>query len=74
MSKPPPPIPPGATPVWAEGYAARLFGLERQDNPYLDAADLQEDQWDDGWLFADVEITRRGMLSSPDEEQGEGEG
>ena len=45
-----------ATPVWAEGYGARLHGLSRQENPYLNAADAREDLWDDGWLFADAEI------------------
>ena len=59
MTETPPLRPPAdAPPAWAEGYAARLFGLERQDNPYLDAGDSAEDQWDDGWLFADIEITR----------------
>ena len=51
-------------PAWAEGYSARLRGLSRQDNPYLDAADMAEDQWDDGWLFADVEIAR-GRAEEP---------
>jgi len=58
MSKPAPKISPVALAVWAEGYTARLHGLERQGNPYLNAADLREDQWDDGWLFADLEIAR----------------
>jgi hypothetical protein len=55
-------VPPGATPAWAQGYTARLHGLDRQDNPYLNAADAREDQWDDGWLFADAELARRGGL------------
>lgn len=64
-SRPPSTASPGA--AWAEGYAARLRGHERQANPYLNAADAREDQWDDGWLFADVEITG-GRLGSRDKE------
>jgi hypothetical protein len=47
-----------ATPAWAEGYSYRLHGLERQDNPYLNAADGREAQWDDGWLYADAALAR----------------
>jgi ribosome modulation factor len=53
-------MPPGATDVWAEGYLARLNGRYRESNPYLSSTDEREDQWDDGWLFADAEILRGG--------------
>jgi ribosome modulation factor len=69
MSKPLPAVPPGAAPVWAEGYTARLAGEDRQANPYLDTVDAQEDQWDDGWLYADGAIARVRALSSPEEER-----
>jgi hypothetical protein len=41
---------------------------DRLDNPYLDAAEDNEEQWDDGWLFADAEI-RRGAISEPEKPQ-----
>jgi ribosome modulation factor len=60
-----PKIPDGATPAWTEGYKARLAGKERLDNPYLDGVEDNEEQWDDGWLFADAEILR-GAMAEPE--------
>jgi ribosome modulation factor len=51
-------MPTDAMPVWAQGYVARLSGLNRARNPYLNGTDARQDQWDDGWLFADAEIVR----------------
>jgi hypothetical protein len=67
MSDPRPPgnPPKNATRVWAEGYAARLSGFERQDNPYLDGEDFREEIWDDGWLHADGEIARGRLPGQP---------
>jgi ribosome modulation factor len=64
-----PKIPDGATPAWTEGYKARLAGQERLDNPYLHAADEDEEQWDDGWLFAAGKIVR-DAISEPEKLQG----
>jgi hypothetical protein len=55
---------PDAEPVWAEGFVARLQGAERLDNPYLDAADGREDQWDDGWFHAENEIAKVSLPKS----------
>ena len=47
-----------ATPAWAEGYAARPHGFEREDNPYLDGDDGREDDWDEGWFEANEQLAR----------------
>jgi hypothetical protein len=43
---------------WSQGYAARLYGLERRDSPYIDDRGSKESRWNDGWIFADAEIAR----------------
>jgi hypothetical protein len=40
-----------------------------QVNPYLHAADEDEEQWDDGWLFAAGKIVR-DAISEPEKLQG----
>ena len=56
-----------ASPAWAQGFADRLKAFERQENPYLNAADEREDLWDDGWLYADAEIIRGRLSAGKDE-------
>jgi hypothetical protein len=62
------PLPPAAAPAWVQGFAARVQGFYRLDNPYLDAVDEREDQWDDGWLFAQNKI-HRAAISRPETRQ-----
>jgi hypothetical protein len=58
MEQEPDKMPKAAARAWAEGYGARLLGLDRLDNPYLDCADTYERRWDDGWLFANAELAK----------------
>jgi hypothetical protein len=61
-SSAPPVLPATATPPWAEGYIGRIHGLSRRDNPYLGCADFREDNWDDGWLYADESLQATSAL------------
>jgi hypothetical protein len=63
MEQEPDKMPKDVARIWAEGYGARLLGLDRLDNPYLDCADAHERRWDDGWLFADAELAKASVGS-----------
>jgi hypothetical protein len=47
--------------AWAEGFAARVHGVERRDGPYIDYRGSGKEKWDNGWLFADAEIARANI-------------
>jgi hypothetical protein len=49
---------PDAAPAWVDGFKARIQGLRRLENPYFESEEEREDQWDNGWLFAESEIAR----------------
>ena len=48
---------PDDKPPWRAGYEARRASKSRDENPF-DVRDARLLLWDDGWLFADTEITR----------------
>jgi hypothetical protein len=64
MSEPSQPIIPipDAAPAWVDGFVARLQGVPRLENPHLNGEGERSAQWDDGWLFAEIEIERGDFL------------